>query len=160
MTTNPDGDRCRPVEIDGELIRVHGNGEMSDETRAALADVIGAAKRKYLAEHPQVEPADPERRERYAEALYNTLENSPSRHPWATLSGLRRAVWYDRADAAMALADAELAAVAAPPPATRATVLRDFLWRLEQSAGDAAAEKFLDDNPELRRMADEASGDL
>jgi len=39
--------------------------------------------------------------------------------------------------------------------ADRAAVLRDFLWRLEQSAGDAAAEKFLDDNPELRRMADE-----
>ncbi|WP_329336155.1 hypothetical protein OG252_13270 [Streptomyces sp. NBC_01352] len=39
---------------------------------------------------------------------------------------------------------------------TRAAALRDFLWRLEQSAGDAAAEKFLDDNPELRRLADEA----
>ena len=48
------------------------------------------------------------------------------------------------------------AAVVPGPPATRAAVLRDFMWRLEQSAGDAAAEKFLDDNPELRRMADEA----
>ena len=38
---------------------------------------------------------------------------------------------------------------------TRADALRDFLWRLEQSAGDAAAEKFLDDNPELRRLAAE-----
>jgi hypothetical protein len=43
-----------------------------------------------------------------------------------------------------------------PAPADRAAVLRDFLWRLEQSAGDAAAEKLLDDNPELRRMAAEA----
>ncbi|WP_428956162.1 hypothetical protein [Streptomyces sp. cg35] len=42
------------------------------------------------------------------------------------------------------------------PPADRAAVLRDLLWRLGQSAGDAAAEKFLDDNPDLRRMADEA----
>lgn len=42
-----------------------------------------------------------------------------------------------------------------PAPVDRAAVLRDFLWRLEQSAGDAAAEKFLDDNPELRRMAAE-----
>jgi hypothetical protein len=42
-----------------------------------------------------------------------------------------------------------------PPAADRAAVLRDFLWRLEQSAGDAAAEKFLDDNPELRRLAAE-----
>ena len=38
----------------------------------------------------------------------------------------------------------------------RAGTLCDFLWRLEQSAGDAAAEKFLDDNPELRRLVDEA----
>ena len=45
---------------------------------------------------------------------------------------------------------------ASAPLVDRAAVLRDFLWRLEQSAGDAAAEKFLDDNPELRRMADEA----
>jgi hypothetical protein len=47
----------------------------------------------------------------------------------------------------------DLAAAVLPEPADRAAVLRDFLWRLEQSAGDAAAEKFLDDNPELRRMA-------
>ncbi|MGA5670022.1 hypothetical protein ACPCTG_31645 [Streptomyces pseudogriseolus] len=45
---------------------------------------------------------------------------------------------------------AAVSAAVAPP--TQA-VLRDFLWRLEQSAGDAAAEKFLDDNPELRRAA-------
>lgn len=43
-----------------------------------------------------------------------------------------------------------------PQDAIRAAVLRDFVWRLGQSAGDDAAEKFLDDNPELRRMADEA----
>lgn len=36
--------------------------------------------------------------------------------------------------------------------AYRAAELRDFLWRLEQSAGDAAAEKFLDDNPELAAL--------
>ncbi|MFJ4926869.1 helix-turn-helix transcriptional regulator [Streptomyces sp. NPDC088736] len=36
--------------------------------------------------------------------------------------------------------------------AYRASVLKDFLWRLEQSAGDAAAEKFLDDNPELAAL--------
>jgi hypothetical protein len=36
--------------------------------------------------------------------------------------------------------------------AYRASVLRDFLFRLEQSAGDAAAEKFLDDNPELAAL--------
>ncbi|MEV5977534.1 hypothetical protein [Streptomyces sp. NPDC052114] len=51
-------------------------------------------------------------------------------------------------------ARAEAAAPSAP--ADQAAVLRDFLWRLEQSSGDAAAEKLLDDNPELRRLADEA----
>lgn len=62
---------------------------------------------------------DPERRERYAEALYATLEVSPTRHPWETLSPFRRAVWYARADAAMAVADAEQPAVpAGQAPAT------------------------------------------
>jgi hypothetical protein len=58
------------------------------------------------------------------------------------------------AEAVAHMADAVLAVL--PAPVDRAAVLRDFLWRLEQSAGDAAAEKFLDDNPELRRLADEA----
>nr|WSZ21175.1 hypothetical protein OH837_48890 [Streptomyces canus] len=49
-----------------------------------------------------------------------------------------------------------VAGILAELPAGRSAVLRDFLWRLEQSAGDAAAEKFLDDNPELRRLAGEA----
>lgn len=67
-------------------------------------------------------------------------------------------------------AEAEEAALL-PAPVDRAAVLRDFLWRLEQSAGDAAAEKFLDDNPDLaallaapsavvvRRATDETQGE-
>lgn len=47
------------------------------------------------------------------------------------------------------------AAAVLPASVDRSDALRDFLWRLEQSAGDAAAEKFLDDNPDLRRMAAE-----
>jgi|1185.fasta_scaffold00436_8 hypothetical protein len=39
-----------------------------------------------------------------------------------------------------------------PASVDRSAVLRDFLWRLEQSAGDAAAEKFLDDNPDLAAL--------
>ncbi|MFJ4926879.1 hypothetical protein [Streptomyces sp. NPDC088736] len=54
------------------------------------------------------------------------------------------------------VAEAVLAVL--PASADRAEILRDFLWRLEQSAGDATAEKFLDDNDELRRLADAASG--
>lgn len=54
MTDQPDPeDTCRPVDIDGETIRVRGAGEMSDESREALADVIAAAKRKMAAEAPQ-----------------------------------------------------------------------------------------------------------
>jgi hypothetical protein len=55
-TTTGDEDACRVVEVDGEPIRVHGSGEMSDESRAALAEVIGAARAKYVAEHPDGVP--------------------------------------------------------------------------------------------------------
>ena len=121
---NQPEDTCRHVEIDGEMIRVRGAAEMSDESRAALAEVIGAAKRKFAAEHPPVEVTDPERRERYAAALYATLEVSPARHPWETLSPLRRAVWYARADAAMKLADEEHAAEAAAQSLANRAALR------------------------------------
>ncbi|MEU5836732.1 hypothetical protein ABZ820_24085 [Streptomyces diacarni] len=50
-----------------------------------------------------------ERRERYARALYATLGYSAERHPWAGLSPARREVWYVRADAAIAVADEEIA---------------------------------------------------
>jgi len=60
------------------------------------------------------------RRERYAVALYNTLETSPFHTPWEDLGPLRRTVWYARAEAAMAVADAEHAVVA--PPADRAAL--------------------------------------
>ncbi|MGI5347383.1 hypothetical protein ACQEU8_04225 [Streptomyces sp. CA-250714] len=50
-----------------------------------------------------------ERRERYAVALYSTLGHSAERHPWVTLSPARREIWYVRADAAMAVADSEIA---------------------------------------------------
>ncbi|MEW2393135.1 hypothetical protein AB0933_32720 [Streptomyces venezuelae] len=54
---------------------------------------------------------DFERRDRYAAALYATLEVTPNRHPWSTRSSFQRAVWYARADAAIALADAEQASL-------------------------------------------------
>lgn len=64
---------------------------------------------------------------------------------------IARARGYEVANAVLAV----LPAGSSNTAATRAAALLDFLWRLEQSAGDAAAEKFLDDNPELRRMAAE-----
>lgn len=99
-----------------------------------------------LTNTPAPPPADRAAlREQIAEALYTHS------HPgWAIrYSDLNR----DERDTYLARADAVLAVL--PEPTNRAAVLRDFLWRLEQSAGDAAAEKFLDDNPELRRMAAE-----
>ncbi|MFI8849851.1 hypothetical protein [Streptomyces sp. 891-h] len=53
--------------------------------------------------------SEDERRERYAMALYRTLGYSAERHPWAGLAPARREVWYVRADAAMAVADSEIA---------------------------------------------------
>jgi len=50
------------------------------------------------------------RRERYARALYSTLGHSAERHPWAGLAPARREIWYQRADAAIAVADEEIAA--------------------------------------------------
>jgi hypothetical protein len=38
-------DRCRLVEVDGEIVRVRGEGEMDDADRVALAEIIRAARR-------------------------------------------------------------------------------------------------------------------
>jgi hypothetical protein len=45
-------DACRLVEVDGEQVLVRGDGEMTEQDRAALAEVIEAARRRYAAEHP------------------------------------------------------------------------------------------------------------
>jgi hypothetical protein len=47
----PDEDKCRPVEVDGEIIRVHGDGEMDALDREMFAEVVRAAKRKWVAEY-------------------------------------------------------------------------------------------------------------
>lgn len=36
--------------------------------------------------------------------------------------------------------------------AFRAAVVRDVLWRLEQSSGDAVAAKLVEDNPDLAEL--------
>lgn len=45
--------------------------------------------------------------------------------------------------------------------AFRASELRDFLWRLEQSSGDQVAAKLVEDNPDLAELlnATEATDD-
>lgn len=43
-------DSCHTVEVDGETIRVRGEGEMDQTSRSALANVVRAAKRRMEAE--------------------------------------------------------------------------------------------------------------
>lgn len=78
-------DTCRTVEVDGEMIRVRGNGEMTEKDREALAEVIRAAKRKLAAEHPEPLAASVlERRLRLAHQARRAKENQ--------LDGIRRAL--------------------------------------------------------------------
>lgn len=45
MTAEPD--RCRPVEVDGDTIRVHSVGELTDTDKALLAELVRAVKRQF-----------------------------------------------------------------------------------------------------------------
>lgn len=58
----PEQDSCRPVAVvvDGEQIhtRVRGGAEMSDEGRAAFAQIVTAAKRRLEADLAARNPAD------------------------------------------------------------------------------------------------------
>jgi hypothetical protein len=46
-------DTCRPVEVDGQTIRVRGSGEMTPEAEEALAALVRVAKAKFVAEAPE-----------------------------------------------------------------------------------------------------------
>lgn len=47
-----DGDECRIVEVpDVGPVRVRGSGEWTEEDHAMFAEVVQAAKRRYIAEH-------------------------------------------------------------------------------------------------------------
>jgi hypothetical protein len=43
-------DKCRPVVIDGEVIRVHGGAEMTPDEVEMFAEIVRAAKRKLAAD--------------------------------------------------------------------------------------------------------------
>lgn len=43
-------DTCQPVEVDGEVIRVRGFGELKERDRAFAAEIVRAARRKFEAE--------------------------------------------------------------------------------------------------------------
>lgn len=54
MTDQPEPeDTCRPVEIDGETIRVRGAAELTDEGREALAALVQVAKAKFAEDAPE-----------------------------------------------------------------------------------------------------------
>jgi hypothetical protein len=46
-------DKAWIEEVDGEPVLVHGSGDWDDETRAAFAEVVRAAKAKYFGETTQ-----------------------------------------------------------------------------------------------------------
>ena len=48
-----DQDTCRPVEVDGETVRVRGAGELTPEGHEALAALVRVAKAKLEADAPE-----------------------------------------------------------------------------------------------------------
>lgn len=46
-------DTCRPVEIDGETVRVRGAAALSSEGQEALSALVRVAKAKFIAEAPE-----------------------------------------------------------------------------------------------------------
>ncbi|MFE9684142.1 hypothetical protein [Streptomyces sp. NPDC006285] len=51
---DPGPDTCRPVEVDGQTIRVRGDGELGPEGEEALAALVRAAKEMFLLEQAAV----------------------------------------------------------------------------------------------------------
>jgi len=46
-------DTCRPVEVDGETVRVRGAGELTAEGQEALAALVRVAKAKFVEDAPE-----------------------------------------------------------------------------------------------------------
>lgn len=53
QTGEPEPDICRPVEVDGETIRVRGSREFTEQEREFAGEIVRAARRKYASEHPE-----------------------------------------------------------------------------------------------------------
>lgn len=51
-------DTCRPVQVDGETIRVHGNRPLTGLELGYAAEIVAAARRKFAAEPPVVRADD------------------------------------------------------------------------------------------------------
>ena len=52
-TEATDPDTCRPVQVDGETVRVRGSGELTEEGQEALTALVRVAKAKFVAEAPE-----------------------------------------------------------------------------------------------------------
>ena len=48
-----EADTCRPVEVDGETIRVRGSGEFTEQEQGVFAEIVRAAKRRYAADQAE-----------------------------------------------------------------------------------------------------------
>lgn len=82
--TEPE-DTCRPVEVDGEIIRVRGSGEFTEQERQFAAEIVRAAKAKMAAEPPPI-------RQQVRAAAFNAVAPALKRHDeWLRLT-VRRSI--------------------------------------------------------------------
>lgn len=91
-------DSCRAVDIDGETIRVRGAGELTDQGRAALAEVVRAGKRR-MAEEALTTDGSP-LRDHIAEALHGADDPTG---PWRTATPDVKDQYRKRAEAVLAV---------------------------------------------------------
>jgi hypothetical protein len=85
QTAEPEGrEVCTPFQVDGETVRVRGSGELTEESKEALADVVRVAKAQLEASEVPEEVAVLEKRLRLAHQARRAKEHQ--------LNGIRRAL--------------------------------------------------------------------
>lgn len=136
----PEG-TCRPVEVDGETIRVRGTGEFTDREREFAAEIVRAAKRKYAAEHSQPHDAglsradEDEAAHAYEQAVARAESSGP--HPAPAATEATSAPSSLREQIATALR-ARLAKVHAPCAHLEPEDIVDYIGCTEYDLADAA----------------------
>ncbi|MFJ7049019.1 hypothetical protein ACIQVC_37275 [Streptomyces sp. NPDC101112] len=91
-------DSCRAVDIDGDTIRVRGAGELTDQGRAALTEVVRAAKRR-MAEEAFTADSSP-LRDLITQALFDADDHI---RPWRTADTDVKDQYGKRAEAVLAV---------------------------------------------------------
>lgn len=94
----PEPDICRPVDVDGETIRVRGAGDFTEQDQEFAAEIVRAGKRK-LAEE-MLTTDDSPLREHIAEALWDASDNIGS---FRTVDSDVKEWFRKRADAVLAV---------------------------------------------------------